>query len=104
MEHGYAVVLGQIYNRGLPATYRFNWGRTKAYGHIAFNNEEAAYNGRHPVFVEEVIEPLKPDTTYHYRLVAYTASGKVVWGGPNLPYAIRLRRGVSWVHAPLLTN
>jgi hypothetical protein len=71
-----AEVFGFVENHALPTYCRFEWGRTKVYGHITEVPEENAYNGKYPVGCEKLIEPLKPNTTYHYRLLAINAGGK----------------------------
>jgi hypothetical protein len=73
-----ALAFAFIKTHGLPTGWRFQWGPTKRYGHITEPPEELAYDGKFPVEVEGLLEPLSPQTTYHYRVVAYNATGKSV--------------------------
>jgi phosphodiesterase/alkaline phosphatase D-like protein len=70
-----AELFGYLKPTGRSASYRFQWGRTRSYGHVDpryaeefFTPSETAYE------VEEIVECLRPHTTYHYRLVAYSSS------------------------------
>ncbi len=78
VEDGYAVVLGYArHDQGLPVYWRFKWGRSEwPYEHVTEASEGYALNGNHPVGFESVLRPLQPDTTYHYRAIAFTAAGK----------------------------
>jgi hypothetical protein len=71
-EYRYGVILlGLVVTHGNPSGFRFEWGRTKAYGHRVGEGEEGdAYNAGLPVEVEEFTRRLRPNTTYHFRLVA----------------------------------
>jgi hypothetical protein len=69
------VFQGNIYDHGTPTRFRFQWGRTKAYGHIAHKTRQERDGGR--LFVEGEIV-MRPDTTYHYRLIAFNAGGRSV--------------------------
>lgn len=73
-----ALAFAFIKTHGRPTGWRFQWGRTKKYGHITEKPEERAYDGTFPVEVEGLLEPLSPETTYHYRVVAYNAGGRSV--------------------------
>jgi hypothetical protein len=71
---GEAATLGGSVNpQGLAAEYRFEYGPTTAYG--ASTPAAALDAGRTPVAVEARVSGLSGATTYHYRLVATTASG-----------------------------
>ncbi|HEX4306374.1 MAG TPA: hypothetical protein VHZ54_10075 [Solirubrobacterales bacterium] len=76
------VILGFIENHGIPTRFLFKWGRTKAYGKRAYVGEGAyVYNGPEPEGPEEVeglTGRLRPDTTYHYRLIAWNRAGKSI--------------------------
>src|ERR1700759_5055632 len=76
-EYG-AVLNSRINPHGSTATYRFQWGRTKSYGHIApeYAPEEPVYPGYEGYEIEEVIEGLRPGTVYHFRAVAYSHGQK----------------------------
>jgi hypothetical protein len=63
----YALLSGNINPNGVNVVYRFDWGRTAAYGHTTAVT--AAGNGKADVPVDISLDTLKPNTTYHYRLV-----------------------------------
>ncbi len=83
-----AILEGTVDPNGSEASYRFQYGPTTAYGQeSAVGYEELAA----PDEDSEIVEPvayLKPETTYHYRLVAKSAAGidygedKTVTTGP----------------------
>jgi hypothetical protein len=63
-----ADLLAEVNPRGLPTTYRFQYGTTEGYG-----SETASLpigSGSSAVSVSQHIQGLQPDTTYHYRVVA----------------------------------
>jgi hypothetical protein len=64
--------------RGLPTTYRFEYGQTAAYGSNTPLGSLAA--GANPVEVTANLGSLAPGTTYHYRVVASNAEGTSVGG------------------------
>lgn len=76
-EYG-TLLNSRINPHGRTATYRFQWGRTKRYGHIApeYSPEEPVYPGYEGYEIEEVIEDLSPGTWYHFRAVAYSHGHK----------------------------
>ncbi|HEY2479284.1 MAG TPA: LamG domain-containing protein [Solirubrobacterales bacterium] len=79
-----AVLSGKINPRGGEATYWFEYGPTTAYGQYGpFGPYEGEHvvTGNEPVEVLEAITGLEPNTTYHYRLVAYDGARKTV--GPD---------------------
>jgi hypothetical protein len=76
-----AELFGYLKPIGRTASYRFQWGRTRTYGHVDpryaeefFTPSETAYE------VEEIVECLRPHTTYHYRLVAYSGGSALAHG------------------------
>ena len=74
-----AVIQGLVKTHGTPARFRLEWGRTRAYGHQAYTEEDPyAYNGKQPVPVEGLTGHLRPGTTYHYRLVAWNEAGESI--------------------------
>jgi phosphodiesterase/alkaline phosphatase D-like protein len=76
---GSAILLGFIENHGIPTDWRFQVGRTKAYGrHVGEAEEGPAYNLDAPVGVERLVGRLRPGKTYHYRLVAWNEAGRSV--------------------------
>jgi PASTA domain len=65
-----AILLGGANGLGEPVTAHFEYGTTTAYG----NSTEPTLPAE-TSFASAVIEGLRPATTYHYRLVANSASG-----------------------------
>ena len=73
------LLFGVIKTHGIPTHYRFQYGRTKAYGHRAYVGEDAyGYDGKFPVEVEGLTNYLSPDTTYHFRMIVWNKAGKSV--------------------------
>lgn len=68
-----ASVHGTAQPQKLSATYRFEYGTTRSYGHLTSLKRIAS--GRSSAAVKAVITGLKPHTKYHYRLIVKTASG-----------------------------
>jgi hypothetical protein len=70
-----AELLGRVNPNNLPTTYRFEYGRTMAYGKsVPLSDADAGSEGReHPIV--ETVDGLRADTEYHYRLVATNAQG-----------------------------
>lgn len=82
---GSAILEGRIENHEVPTRYWFKWWRIRSYVHKAFDNEEIGYDGAEPVIAEELIEGLRPHSTYHYRLVAKNPGGRHTDGsGPSV--------------------
>jgi virginiamycin B lyase len=77
---GSAILTGYVNSRGFPTTWRFRWGRTKAYGHRGFFPEEPFGAGEGGSDVEEAIDGLCPRTTYHFEIVAYGSGGRISGG------------------------
>jgi len=77
-----AVLNGFINPHGLPATYRFKWGKTKAYGHLAPDEapEMPVSPSDEGEEIEEVVWGLCPRTTYHFEIVAYGPGGRTLGG------------------------
>lgn len=73
-----ATLKGSIDPHGNQTTYYFQYGLTTAYG--VQTPTASAGNGRTRVAVSQEIIGLQPDTTYHYRLVAVTSTGKTLEG------------------------
>lgn len=76
----YALLSGTLNPGGTDVAYRFDWGRTANYGHTT--PVTSAGNGKADVPVDISLDSLKPDTTYHYRLVVLNATGKE-WDGSD---------------------
>ena len=68
-----AVLNGTVNPNGAATTYFFQWGTTPSYG--AQTTTHSAGSGSSPVAVHLTASPLRPGTTYHYRLVATNSSG-----------------------------
>lgn len=68
-----ATVNGTVNPEGQSTTYYFEYGTTTSYG--SRTSMASAGSGTADVKVSTSIEPLTPNTTYHYRVVATNASG-----------------------------
>jgi hypothetical protein len=68
-----ATLNGTVNPEGQSMTYHFEYGTTTSYGGQTATASAGA--GSVNVKVTTSIEPLTPNTTYHYRLVASNASG-----------------------------
>ena len=64
---------GIIYNHGTPAHWRFEWGLTRSYGHIARRIGGEGVGNRQYVEAEF---PANLNTTYYFRLVAFNSAGE----------------------------
>lgn len=76
----YALLSGNLNPNGTDVVYRFEWGRTATYGHTTPTT--SAGNGKADVPVDISLDTLKPNTTYHYRLVVLNAAG-TAWNGSD---------------------
>ena len=70
-----AVLNGTVNPKGIATTYQFEYGATTSYGSKAPASAKSAGSGTGNVKVSETLTGLKPQTTYHYRLVASSAGG-----------------------------
>jgi CSLREA domain-containing protein len=82
-----AHVSGTVGSGQLPTTYRFQYGRSTAYG-----SQSSAGSTTTGGAVARTLTGLKPNTTYHYRLVATNPDGTVpgadkTFKTGRLPYA-----------------
>lgn len=68
-----AVLNGSINTGGVATAWQFQWGSTTKYGHGTPLEQIPAGNGTVPVAWQ--LSNLKPNTTYHFRLVATTGTG-----------------------------
>jgi len=68
-----ATVNGTVNPEGQSTTYYFEYGTTTSYG--SRTSMAGAGSGTAAMKVSTSIEPLSPNTTYHYRVVATNASG-----------------------------
>lgn len=66
---------------GTPTSYRFEYGPTSSYGQSvpeSWDETERWVQGNEPEEVDQAIDELEPETTYHYRIVATNALGTIV--------------------------
>ena len=68
-----ATVHGSVNPNGRPTSYYFQFGTTTRYG--TRTNTGDAGSGRTRVQVSAALTGLRPNTTYHYRLVAFSTGG-----------------------------
>jgi hypothetical protein len=72
-----AGLTGNINPEGWQTTYRFEYGQTTDYGSFIPVPDANIGSGSTPVEVSQLIQPLRPRTVYHCRLVASTVNGAV---------------------------
>lgn len=70
-----ATLEADVNPNGAETTYQFEYGTTAKYGSKAPASPKSIGSGTSPVEVSEGIEGLKPETTYHFRLVATNSKG-----------------------------
>lgn len=68
-----ATLTGRVNPRGAPTAYHFQYGPTTAYGHATPSVTLSAATSA--ISVVDGINNLKPDTTYHYRVLASNRNG-----------------------------
>jgi hypothetical protein len=68
-----ATINGTVNPRGAPTSYYFQFGTTRSYGNRTPTGDAGA--GRSGVKVVGTLIGLTPNTTYHYRLVAFSPAG-----------------------------
>ncbi len=73
-----ATVSGSVDPHGMSTTYYVEFGPTTAYGYSSPPVEAGPGSGQASVSV--LLSGLRPQTTYHYRLVASSAGGSAVGG------------------------
>ena len=73
VQRQWATLRGTVNPRGEATTYRFEFGVTKAYGRRTARRIAGSDRADHS-FTENLIS-LKPNTRYHYRIVATNATG-----------------------------
>jgi hypothetical protein len=78
ISDSYALLSGTLNPNGVNVVYRFDWGRTTAYGHTT--PVTSAGNGKADVPVDISLDTLNPNTTYHYRLVVLPENSAEVDG------------------------
>ncbi len=75
-DQGSATIEAQVNPSGFGTTYRFEWGRTSAYGNrVPADVDLFAGSGAEPLRVSARISGLSPGTVYHYRVVATSTAG-----------------------------
>jgi hypothetical protein len=74
-----AILNSEISPHGHEVVMRFQWGRTRHYGHITEVPEEDPYPYTQHQEWEEWIGGLRPRTVYHYRALA-SYEGKKAYG------------------------
>jgi hypothetical protein len=84
-----------LHTEGLPTSYRFRFGLSKRY--TGRTSIKLAGAGASPTAVWAKLPRLKPDTIYHYRLVAISAAGATLGADrtfrtPPLPGKTHRRR------------
>jgi hypothetical protein len=97
----YALLSGTVNPQGFNVVYRFEWGRTTKYGNTTPVTQ--AGNGKADVPVDVSLDTLKPNTTYHYRLVVspvntkgdFTYLGDVVGKDESFKTAKKLNAGLK---------
>jgi subtilisin family serine protease/sugar lactone lactonase YvrE len=62
---------------GLATTYQFEWGTSKQYGNLVPASPKSIGSGAKRLRVNELIEGLKPDSDYHFRVKATNSVGTV---------------------------
>jgi len=70
-----ATLSGTVNPEGLETHYRFEYGPTMSYGSTVPVPEGSAGSAVSDVKVSQLIAGLRPNATYHYRLVASSAAG-----------------------------
>src|SRR3954447_8349403 len=68
-----ATVNGRVDPQGRPTAFYFRYGTTTAYGKRTSTGSAGA--GTHSRSVSAALTALRPNTTYHYRLVAFSTAG-----------------------------
>jgi sugar lactone lactonase YvrE len=72
---GKATLHGAVNPKGLKTEYRFEYGTTTSYGNSVPVPDKSAGTGTEYLGVDESVEGLKGQTTYHYRITATNAEG-----------------------------
>ena len=80
-----AVLEGTIDPEGVDSSYHFEYGLDLTYGSSTEESDEVG--GSDPVAASAAITALKPNTTYHYRIVGSNASGSIFGGDQSFTTA-----------------
>jgi hypothetical protein len=81
---------------GCTTSYQFEYGKTTAYGHRTPIVHVGS--GTSPISAQEAIGGLLPNTKYHFRLVAYSGTGKAF--GSDRTFTTKLAAAVSIAPGP----
>jgi hypothetical protein len=76
VEQRSAVVEGTVDPEGVESSYHFEYGLDQKYGSRT-EGEASVGGGSDPVAASAAITGLKPNKTYHYRIVGSNASGSI---------------------------
>jgi phosphodiesterase/alkaline phosphatase D-like protein len=77
-----AILDAQINPLGIETKYRFEYGETTSYGTSVPAPDGSVGKEKEPTLVKAVLPGLRPETTYHYRVVA-TVEGEGSGNGPD---------------------
>jgi DNA-binding beta-propeller fold protein YncE len=80
IDPGDELVTGTVNPEGTDTTYRFDYGRTQAFGRAAPPTDTDAGHGAADAQAIAVIAGLEPNQTYRYRVVATNAEGDRTYG------------------------
>jgi hypothetical protein len=88
-----ATIRGSINPHGAPTAYYFRFGTTKAYGRRTTTGDAGAHT--RSVAVSAALTALRPKTTYHYQLVAFSTAGTTrgadrTFTTPQIPTTVAL--------------
>jgi hypothetical protein len=102
IEGDAALLRGVINPRGRQTVWRFQWGATRTYGHLADKYPpEEGFSDSLLHGVEEPIVCLSPHTTYHFRIVGYSHGVKVYGRDRSFhTSALRNSRAAAYKHCP----
>jgi subtilisin family serine protease/sugar lactone lactonase YvrE len=70
-----ATLAGTVNPRGVSTSYRFEYGKTTAYGTSVPVPNEGVGSGTTDVAVSRAVNGLEPGTAYHFRIVATNVNG-----------------------------
>jgi hypothetical protein len=73
-----ATLNGWVYPERAPTSYYFEYGTTTAYGTSLPAPAGSAGSGSSAVYLSYDISGLEPETTYHYRILAYNSLGSSI--------------------------
>lgn len=75
VEVSYATLNASVNPNGKATTYQFEYGTTASYGSKAPSSFSLVGSGSSPVALSSQLEGLKPETNYHFRVVAVNSDG-----------------------------